>query len=189
MSCRGEYSPQGEIGHYSQRLEHEWRCENSLHIQRKVGAMEWTRHGNMNWGLVKGWDSHLCLCMPWLRVIVFSFLSACLFSVHRHLFKNKEDQKLEYITEMQKLSFHIPLLLLIICVTLDMSPSFVVLLITEYIYWRFVEWANEYNYIILKVGFEEFEIELHKRPSTMPDIYSLSGRHSLGIFRWEGLDV
>ena len=45
-----------------------------------------------------------------------------------------EDQQLEYIMGMQKISFHIPLLLLIICVTLDMSPSFVVLLITEYVF-------------------------------------------------------
>lgn len=86
----GEYSPQGKIGHYSQRIEHEWRCENSLPVQREVGGMEWTGHGNMNWCLLKGWASHLCLGMPWLRAIFLSFLTACLSSVHLHLFKNKD---------------------------------------------------------------------------------------------------
>lgn len=130
----GEYSPQGELGHYSQRIEHEWRCGNSLHVQREVGGMEWTGHGNMNWCLVKGWASHLCLCMPWLRVI-FLFLECMpFFSTSLSFQEQRQKTKNWNISWECRRSLFISHFCYSSSVTLDMSPSFVVLLIIEYVF-------------------------------------------------------
>lgn len=71
-----------------------------------VDSVEWTEHGHVAWGIVKGWVSHV-----YLSAMVKSdirLLSACHSLVHLHVFKDKDvGPRAGYTTGVKKIYLHI----------------------------------------------------------------------------------
>lgn len=74
-----------------QRLEHEGKCGNSLHVQITLGCVEWAEHGIVDRGPVKSWINHL-YSYTMIKNNIIRFQSVCFSLKHPLLFKDKDKE-------------------------------------------------------------------------------------------------